>query len=203
MHSTVVKRSVVVDGHKTSVSLEDEFWKALKEIAAARSATLSDLVAMIDHRREQGNLSSSLRLFVLESFQQRAVQGQGDHLGVPSCRKGRIRPERRRSVTRPHIIASAAVTAAIVSSDADSSAIADRTIPRRENKQTHSSDSETCAASVSRVQRRTSIVLSCIDPSSVLVSADIAPMTVSRTVAHFTLDDDFLSASATSDPRTD
>ncbi len=50
MHSTVVKRSVVVDGHKTSVSLEDEFWKALKEIAAARSATLSDLVAMIDHR---------------------------------------------------------------------------------------------------------------------------------------------------------
>jgi predicted DNA-binding ribbon-helix-helix protein len=88
MHSTVVKRSVVVDGHKTSVSLEDEFWKALKEIAAARSATLSDLVAMIDHRREQGNLSSSLRLFVLESFQQRAVQGQGDHLGGADLSKG-------------------------------------------------------------------------------------------------------------------
>jgi predicted DNA-binding ribbon-helix-helix protein len=83
MHSTVIKRSVVVDGHKTSVSLEDEFWKGLKEIAVARSATLSDLVAMIDHRRERGNLSSSLRLFVLESFQQRAVRGQDDDPGRP------------------------------------------------------------------------------------------------------------------------
>jgi predicted DNA-binding ribbon-helix-helix protein len=88
MYSTVIKRSVVVDGHKTSVSLEDEFWKGLKEIAAARNAPLSDLVAMIDHRREQGNLSSSLRLFVLESFQQRAVRGQGDDPGGADLSKG-------------------------------------------------------------------------------------------------------------------
>jgi predicted DNA-binding ribbon-helix-helix protein len=78
MHSTIVKRSVVVDGHKTSVSLEDEFWKGLKEIAAARNATLSDLVATIDHRREQGNLSSSLRLFVLASFREQADTNPAD-----------------------------------------------------------------------------------------------------------------------------
>jgi predicted DNA-binding ribbon-helix-helix protein len=78
MRSTILKRSVVVGNHKTSVSLEDEFWGALKEIAVARHTTLSDLVASIDHRREQGNLSSSLRLFVLESFRERAASGNGD-----------------------------------------------------------------------------------------------------------------------------
>lgn len=72
MPSTVIKRSIVVGGHKTSVSLEDAFWKGLKEIAAARNVTLSELVATIDRERQQGNLSSALRLFVLQSFQQRA-----------------------------------------------------------------------------------------------------------------------------------
>jgi len=84
----MIKRPVVVDGHKTSVSLEDEFWRGLKEIAAARNITLSELVATIDHRRQQGNLSSSLRLFILESFQQRAVRGQGDDPGGADVSKG-------------------------------------------------------------------------------------------------------------------
>jgi predicted DNA-binding ribbon-helix-helix protein len=61
MHSTVIKRSVVLDGHKTSISLEGEFWKGLKEIAAARNTSLSDLVATIDRERLQGNLSSTIR----------------------------------------------------------------------------------------------------------------------------------------------
>jgi predicted DNA-binding ribbon-helix-helix protein len=65
MKSLVVKRSVVIDGHKTSVSLEDAFWSDLKEIARAQEATLSELVGKIDEKR-QGNLSSAIRLFVLE-----------------------------------------------------------------------------------------------------------------------------------------
>jgi predicted DNA-binding ribbon-helix-helix protein len=68
MKSPVVKRSIVIAGHKTSVSLEDDFWDALKEIAARRKATLSDLVASIDASRSQGNLSSAIRLFVLDHF---------------------------------------------------------------------------------------------------------------------------------------
>ena len=68
MKSPVVKRSVVVAGHKTSVSLEDEFWKGLKEIAGGRHVTLSDLVATIDSERRHGNLSSAIRLFVLDFY---------------------------------------------------------------------------------------------------------------------------------------
>jgi predicted DNA-binding ribbon-helix-helix protein len=68
MKSPVVKRSIVIAGHKTSVSLEDAFWDALKEIAAQRKATLSDVVASIDSTRTQGNLSSAIRLFVLDYF---------------------------------------------------------------------------------------------------------------------------------------
>ena len=65
MKSHVAKRSIVIAGHKTSVSLEDAFWTALKEIAAERETTLSDLVAAIDSERQHGNLSSAIRLFVL------------------------------------------------------------------------------------------------------------------------------------------
>ena len=68
MKSLVIKRSVVVAGHKTSVSLEDAFWKGLKEIAHARDLTLSELVGAIDSEREYGNLSSALRLFVLDFY---------------------------------------------------------------------------------------------------------------------------------------
>jgi len=66
--SSVIKRSVVVSGRKTSVSLEDAFWKALKEIAIARNVTLSDLVGSIDAARQQANLSSAIRLFVLDFY---------------------------------------------------------------------------------------------------------------------------------------
>ena len=59
MKSTVVKRSIVVAGHKTSVSLEDAFWNGLKEIVRERRMTLSELVAEIDAQRQLGNLSSA------------------------------------------------------------------------------------------------------------------------------------------------
>jgi predicted DNA-binding ribbon-helix-helix protein len=68
MKSPVVKRSIVIAGHKTSVSLEDAFWKGLKEIAGGRDMTLSELVATIDTERRHGNLSSAIRLFVLDYY---------------------------------------------------------------------------------------------------------------------------------------
>lgn len=75
MKSPVVKRSIVITGHKTSVSLEDAFWGALKDIAASRNVTLSELVASIDADRRQGNLSSAIRLFVLDHFRALAAAG--------------------------------------------------------------------------------------------------------------------------------
>ena len=60
MKSSIIKRSVVIGGHKASVSSD------LKKIAHAQAATLSELVAEIDETRQRGNLSSAIRLFVLE-----------------------------------------------------------------------------------------------------------------------------------------
>jgi predicted DNA-binding ribbon-helix-helix protein len=74
MKSSVVKRSVVIDGHKTSVSLEEPFWTDLKKIAHTQQATLSELVTKIDGTREQGNLSSAIRLFVLQHFRNFVLQ---------------------------------------------------------------------------------------------------------------------------------
>jgi predicted DNA-binding ribbon-helix-helix protein len=68
MKSLVAKRSIVAAGHKTSVSLEDAFWQGLKEIARGRNITLSELVAAIDSNRRHGNLSSAIRLFVLDFY---------------------------------------------------------------------------------------------------------------------------------------
>jgi predicted DNA-binding ribbon-helix-helix protein len=66
--SPIVKRSIVIAGHKTSVSVEDAFWTALKDIAAGRGTTVAELVATIDAGRQQGNLSSAIRVFVLDHF---------------------------------------------------------------------------------------------------------------------------------------
>jgi predicted DNA-binding ribbon-helix-helix protein len=60
-HHLDIVRSIVIAGHKTSVSLEDAFWKGLKEIAVERNKTLSDVVAEIDTGRPHGNLSSAIR----------------------------------------------------------------------------------------------------------------------------------------------
>ncbi|HVZ54781.1 MAG TPA: ribbon-helix-helix domain-containing protein [Pseudolabrys sp.] len=77
MKSPVVKRSIVIAGHKTSVSLEDAFWKGLKEIAGNREMTLSDLVAAIDTDRRHGNLSSAIRLFVLDHYRTHMAEERG------------------------------------------------------------------------------------------------------------------------------
>jgi predicted DNA-binding ribbon-helix-helix protein len=68
----MAKRSITVAGHRTSISLEDAFWQALAEIAAARGTSLAGLVVEIDSARPaEVNLSSSIRLFVLDWFRSR------------------------------------------------------------------------------------------------------------------------------------
>lgn len=70
MKSPVVKRPIIIDGHKT-VSLKDTFWSDLREIAHSQQATPSKLVTQIDQTRQQGNLSSAIRLYVLEHIRRR------------------------------------------------------------------------------------------------------------------------------------
>ncbi len=84
MKSAVVKRSIVIAGHKTSVSLEDSFWSGLKEIAGGSQLTLSNLVDEIDRERTYGNLSSAIRLFVLRHFR----AGQPNSHAQPSPGNG-------------------------------------------------------------------------------------------------------------------
>lgn len=67
--ATIIKRSIAIAGHKTSISLEDAFWQSLRAIADARDIKLSDLVASIDSERKHPNLSSAIRLFVLDHYQ--------------------------------------------------------------------------------------------------------------------------------------
>ena len=69
MKSAIAKRSVVLSGRKTSVSLEPDFWECVKEIARQQQRAVADLVTEIDERREVGNLSSAVRLFVLAHYQ--------------------------------------------------------------------------------------------------------------------------------------
>jgi predicted DNA-binding ribbon-helix-helix protein len=68
MRSLIVKRSIAIGGRETSVSLEDAFWSRLKEIARQRQMAVSDLIATIDSHRRHGNLSSALRIFVLDFY---------------------------------------------------------------------------------------------------------------------------------------
>jgi len=91
MKSPVVKRSIVIAGHKTSVSLEDAFWKGLKEIAGGRDMTLSDLVSTIDSDRRHGNLSSAIRLFVLDYYRAQIPGHQSPDHSAPREIMGGVR----------------------------------------------------------------------------------------------------------------
>jgi predicted DNA-binding ribbon-helix-helix protein len=86
MKSAVVKHSVVIAGHRTSVSLEEAFWNALREIADARHVTLSELVARIDSERQHDNLSSAIRLFVLSFYRNRPTADAAKGGGVRVAR---------------------------------------------------------------------------------------------------------------------
>ena len=65
MTSGITKRSVMIAGHRTSVSLEDPFWDALRGIAEARGLSVQALIGEIDAGRDGQNLSSAIRVFVL------------------------------------------------------------------------------------------------------------------------------------------
>ena len=67
------KRSVVIAGHKTSLSLEDPFYLALREIAREQQVTLWELIAEVDAARRRGNLSSALRVYVLAYYQKKGA----------------------------------------------------------------------------------------------------------------------------------
>jgi predicted DNA-binding ribbon-helix-helix protein len=87
MKSSVIKRSIAVDGHKTSISLEDAFWSDLKDIAHSQQTTLSKLVAKIDETR-QGNLSSAIRLFILEHMRNGGARKVADDANPSSPGRG-------------------------------------------------------------------------------------------------------------------
>ena len=70
--SPINKRSIEIDGHRTSVSLEDAFWTALKKIAATRNVRTAELIATINRGRQHPNLSSAIRLFVLHHYREQA-----------------------------------------------------------------------------------------------------------------------------------
>jgi predicted DNA-binding ribbon-helix-helix protein len=88
METPVAKRSIVIAGRKTSISLEDDFWRGLKEIASARDLTLTALVGGIDSERT-GNLSSAIRLFVLNHYRamiSAPAASQRTHAGTEQIR---------------------------------------------------------------------------------------------------------------------
>ena len=79
MKSPILKRSVRIGGRKTTVGLEDEFWNALKQIAAAQNTSIERLALKINKEREHPNFSSAIRLFVLDYYCKRAAVSAVDH----------------------------------------------------------------------------------------------------------------------------
>jgi predicted DNA-binding ribbon-helix-helix protein len=79
MNATVRKRSVLIDGHATSISLEAAFWSALADAAKGRGLSINRLIAEIDRARQpgSGNLSSALRVYLLRQAQQSAAASNG------------------------------------------------------------------------------------------------------------------------------
>ncbi len=77
MKSSVVKRSIVIDGKKTSICLEEPFWCGFKEIAQEGGLTLSELVSRIKAEKgEVGNFSSAIRVYILGHFRERLPEGE-------------------------------------------------------------------------------------------------------------------------------
>ncbi len=102
MKSTVIKRSIVIDGRKTSVSMEEAFWSSFKQIAAAEDKSLADLATLIKAgRSDGGNLSSAVRVYVLKRFcdMARGLCGMAGTLEAPAAHA--IAATREHQSTRP------------------------------------------------------------------------------------------------------
>jgi predicted DNA-binding ribbon-helix-helix protein len=92
MKSSQLKRSIVLDGRKTSISLEDSFWTGLKEIADFQQVTPSELISAINATRKESNLASATRIFVLEHFQNKHKSA-----GLPLSNDSATRSDKSRS----------------------------------------------------------------------------------------------------------
>jgi predicted DNA-binding ribbon-helix-helix protein len=79
MKSSIIKRSIELRGHKTSVSLEDEFWTSLRAVANAQGVSLPTLLLGIDDARDGANLSSAIRVHVLNFYRNRVTAAETDH----------------------------------------------------------------------------------------------------------------------------
>jgi predicted DNA-binding ribbon-helix-helix protein len=77
-HTRVVKHSLVIAGHRTSISIEDAFWRRLRRIAAERGLSVNALTALVDASRGDANLSSALRVFVLEAESDSCFEAAAD-----------------------------------------------------------------------------------------------------------------------------
>jgi predicted DNA-binding ribbon-helix-helix protein len=85
--SAIIKRSIALAGHKTSVSLENEFWDGMRQIADQKNTTVSALLQQIDTGRRYANLSSAIRIFVFNQFRAQANAAQrpsGPRVSTPS-----------------------------------------------------------------------------------------------------------------------
>jgi predicted DNA-binding ribbon-helix-helix protein len=83
MSAGIIKRSVAIAGHRTSVSLEEPFWGALREAADRRGLSVQALIGRIDAERGDQNLSSAIRVFVLEAVREAASGSDGRAAGAP------------------------------------------------------------------------------------------------------------------------
>ena len=100
LKSPILKRAVDIGFRKSSVSLEDSYWSALKEIAAAQNVSVSRLVTKIDSKRQYANLSSAIRLFILDYYRtalEEALRGRGRKTAV---RRGRPFKDSKADCTR-------------------------------------------------------------------------------------------------------
>ena len=90
MESLIVKRSILINGHKTSVSLEDPFWRGLKEIAQGQHMAISSMIEGIDNNRKHTNLSSAIRLFVLDHIRTQASELPRDRVEANKPNEGSV-----------------------------------------------------------------------------------------------------------------
>jgi len=81
MGFAVLKRSVSIAGHRTSISLEEPFWEGLREIAEREKISVQALIGRIDAERGEQNLSSAIRVFVLNDLRSRLVSDADQRIG--------------------------------------------------------------------------------------------------------------------------
>jgi predicted DNA-binding ribbon-helix-helix protein len=88
MRTGIIKRSLVMRGHKTSVSLENEFWEGLHDIAKRKNISVQALAELIDDARKTNNLSSAIRVYVFNDFRMRLAPVVEKQMGWSGATRG-------------------------------------------------------------------------------------------------------------------